>query len=475
MEHYFSFRAGEKNEEKRFLGYEFSNRRGSEGIHPVQRGKTIDECTQLFDAESFDNPEKASTYIYKAFQGEFDLEISENLQQNVSYQNLVDMLTFDRITFEKNISLSAKKKVKIESKWEISTLDKTCEIYQPKTITSQDIQDKGKYKVYGANGVIGYYSKYNHEDSEIAITCRGATCGTINFTEPKSWITGNAMIVKPKIDGLLKSFLKNYLSQTNLESVITGTAQPQITRTNLAPFPIPLPPKDIQEKIVNEIEVLEEKEKKHKEEIAKQKEQINKVVGQVDSALVKLEEITSKIGSGATPKGGEGVYKLSGISFIRSQNVYDNSFLEKGLAYIDEVQAKKLNNVAVEKNDILFNITGASIARSCVVEDKYLPARVNQHVSIIRVNEKALPKYVMHMLISEVYKNKLLEIGDGATSREAITKAQLEEFKIPLPPISEQQKIVAQIEEIETKIAKLEKEITEIPKQKEAILKKYLN
>lgn len=103
-------KTGEKMEEKRFLGYEFSSRRGSEGIHPIQRGKTIDECTQLFDANIFDNPEKASTYIYKAYQGEFDLDIPEKLQENISYQNLVDMLSFDRVTFEKNISLTAKKK-----------------------------------------------------------------------------------------------------------------------------------------------------------------------------------------------------------------------------------------------------------------------------------------------------------------------------------------------------------------------------
>lgn len=106
-------KTGEKAEEKRFLGYEFSNRRGSEGIHPIQRGKFIDECTQLFDADTFDNPEKASTYIYKAFQGEFDLDIPEILQKNVSYQNLVDMLSFDRVTFEKNISLTTKKKSKL--------------------------------------------------------------------------------------------------------------------------------------------------------------------------------------------------------------------------------------------------------------------------------------------------------------------------------------------------------------------------
>ncbi len=467
-------KTGSKNQEKAFLGYEFSNRRGSEGIHPIQRSKSIDECTQLYDTSNFENPEKASTYIYKAFNNEFDVELPDSLKQNISYHRLIDMLTFDRVDFEKSISLSTKKKVNFESRWDISTLDKMCEIYQPKTITSQQVKDKGKYKVYGANGVIGYYSEYNHEFSEIAITCRGATCGRLNYTEPKSWITGNAMVIRPKTESLQKGFLKIYLANIELNSVITGTAQPQITRTNLGPFPIPLPPKDIQQKIVAEIEKLEKQEQKAVGEIKELRKGIGRIINNSKGGLVKLEDITTKIGSGATPKGGKGSYQSSGISLIRSQNIYDEGFVEKGLAHINEEQAKKLDNVTVEKNDILFNITGASVARCCIVEDKYLPARVNQHVSIIRTNEKALPKYLQMTLVGSSVKERLLEIGDGGTSRQAITKLQLEEFKIPLPPLKDQEKIVSEIEKIEKKIQTLEKQIAEIPKQKEATLKKYL-
>ncbi|WP_172919306.1 N-6 DNA methylase [Capnocytophaga canis] len=121
-------KSGQKDAEKRFLGYEFSNRRGNEGIHPLQRSKTIAECTRLFDENSFENPEKASTYIYKAFHGDFDFEIHESLQKHISRHNLMDMLTFDRSDFEKTISTSVKKKVKIESKWETRRFDEIAEI-----------------------------------------------------------------------------------------------------------------------------------------------------------------------------------------------------------------------------------------------------------------------------------------------------------------------------------------------------------
>jgi len=102
--------SGQKKEEKQFLGYEFSNRRGNEGIHPIQRGKNIEDCTSLFDPNIFDNPEKASTYIYKAFIGNFNFPISKNLQKNINRIDLVNLITFDHVGFDKNISLLVKKK-----------------------------------------------------------------------------------------------------------------------------------------------------------------------------------------------------------------------------------------------------------------------------------------------------------------------------------------------------------------------------
>jgi len=98
--------------------------------------------------------------------------------------------------------------------------------------------------------------------------------------------------------------------------------------------------------------------------------------------MVALKEITKKIGSGATPTGGKNSYKKEGISLIRSLNVYDFFFDYDDLAFIDDKQAAGLANVTVEQDDILLNITGASVARCCMVPDNVLPARVNQHVSM---------------------------------------------------------------------------------------------
>ena len=162
-----------------------------------------------------------------------------------------------------------------------------------------------------------------------------------------------------------------------------------------------------------------------------------------------LGELTDKIGSGATPKGGQSAYKESGISLIRSLNVHDLEFRYKDLARIDDEQAAALSNVEVEARDVLLNITGASIARCSQVPPDVLPARVNQHVSILRPIDGVLnSRFLSYLLVSDGTKNQLLNIGDNAgATRQALTKAQLQAFEIRVPPLEEQKRIVAVLDQ----------------------------
>ena len=166
---------------------------------------------------------------------------------------------------------------------------------------------------------------------------------------------------------------------------------------------------------------------------------------------MKMKDICIKIGSGATPRGGKEAYIDTGISLIRSQNVLDFSFSYDGLAYINEQQADKLSNVTVESGDVLLNITGDSVARACVVEDKVLPARVNQHVAIVRANtELALSSYILYFL--QMSKPYLLQIAAGGATRNALTKGMIEELEIEVPVIEQQRKIVSLVDDIRGKI-----------------------
>ena len=186
----------------------------------------------------------------------------------------------------------------------------------------------------------------------------------------------------------------------------------------------------------------------------------------------KMGEICTKIGSGATPKGGKEAYLGGDTSLIRSQNVLDFSFSWDGLAYIDDEQAAKLNGVIIERGDVLLNITGDSVARACIVPESALPARVNQHVSIIRGNTSiVLNDYILYFL--QYKKPDLLSLSQGGATRNALTKGMIEDLLIPLPPLSKQAKIVKVLKSLDNKI-ELNRRINDnLEQQAQALFKSW--
>ena len=477
-------KTGEKNEEKRFLGYEFSNRRGSEGIHAIQRSKSIDECTQLYDADSFTNPEKASTYIYKAFLGEFDLDISENLQQNLSYHKLVDMFTFDRVDFEKNISLSAKKKVKIESKFEQIKLSQSLEVLEsgnrPKggvgeylegipSLGGEHIGLNGKISISKDNLKFVPVDFFNTSkqgilnDLDILICKDGALTGKVALFRTKdlgydsSMINEHVFLLRANKNAnqrFLFNLLLSKKGQELLKANITGQAQGGLNRANLLDIKIPLPPLDIQNKIVSEIEVLEKQKQKAVEEIEKEKEEIKAIISSLnDFEKITLESISENLDNIRKPvtKGHRenGVYPYYGASGI--VDYVDDYLIDDTVLLISEDGA----NLKSRVYPIAFTATGK--------------IWVNNHAHILRFNNNATHKII------ELYINQT-DISEFITgqAQPKLNQKNLNNIKIPLPTIEEQKKIVTEIEKIETKIKELEKQIAAIPKQKEQILRNHL-
>jgi type I restriction enzyme S subunit len=170
-----------------------------------------------------------------------------------------------------------------------------------------------------------------------------------------------------------------------------------------------------------------------------------------------IARITAKIGSGATPKGGQESYKSDGIPLIRSMNVHDRLFKYDGLAFIDNEQAKKLDTVSVENGDVLLNITGASVARCCRAPIDVIPARVNQHVSIIRpIQSIVLSRFMEYALTARINKDRLLSVGEkGGTTRQAITKAEIQQFLLSYPQIEIQRQLIARIDSLSEDTSRL--------------------
>lgn len=169
---------------------------------------------------------------------------------------------------------------------------------------------------------------------------------------------------------------------------------------------------------------------------------------------VELGPLCSKIGSGATPRGGEKVYLDKGdVALIRSQNVHNDGFKLDGLVYIAEEHSNQLANVTVEARDVLLNITGDSVARCCQVDPRILPARVNQHVAIIRPRPDELdPRFLRYFLISPRMQAQMLGWAHAGATRNALTKGMIESFKAPKPDIAVQRRIAEVLGVLDDKI-----------------------
>lgn len=312
------------------------------------------------------------------------------------------------------------------------------------------------------NGLFGYTDIHKVEEECLTISARG-TIGFSAVRNEKFFPIVRLIVLIPK-KNILSAYLKYYFDSQITDN--TGSSIPQLTVPMVKSKAIPIPPLNEQKRLVSLLDTLFAKIDRSIELLdeniaaadALLPSALNTVFGELENEPKKyLKDITSKIGSGATPSGGEKAYKESGISLIRSMNVHDYGFRDKNLAFIDDQQAQKLNNVVVEENDVLLNITGASVARCCIVDSQYLPARVNQHVAIIRLKNQALPQFVHYYLISPNTKNNLLFNAGGGATREAITKKMIEEFEIPLPPLDIQNETVAYLDNVRDKVEMLKK------------------
>ena len=168
---------------------------------------------------------------------------------------------------------------------------------------------------------------------------------------------------------------------------------------------------------------------------------------------LRLKDVCTKIGSGATPRGGGEVYVARGVALIRSQNIYNDGFHEDGLAFIGPGHAEELSSVEVAEDDVLLNITGDSVARACLAPALVLPARVNQHVTIIRPDPARLdPRYLHYHLVSPTKQDEMLALASAGATRDALTKGMIEAFEVPDPGIVTQRRIANVLQALDNKI-----------------------
>ncbi len=371
--------------------------------------------------------------------------------------------------------------------WEIKKLGEVIQLEYGKPLDHVYRKADGLFPVYGANGALSRSDKF-YSDKPGIIVGRKGSAGEINLSTEKFWPLDVTYFVTFKETLHSLKFLYYLLTFIDLPCLAKGV-KPGINRHEVYAQSVQIPRLPDQQHIVTILDEAFEgiaRAKANAEKNLKNARQLfeshlNSVFSQRGEGWEqnKLMALTTKIGSGATPRGGGESYKVEGTALIRSLNIHDLGFRYSKLAFLDDAQADGLSNVILQPGDVLLNITGASVARCCTVPDDVLPARVNQHVSIIRPIANRLDSEFLHyLLISKYYKDQLLQTGaEGGATRQAITKAQIQDFTVRYPAdISEQKSIVDSLDSILEQTQRLvsiyQKKIESLDALKKSILQK---
>jgi type I restriction enzyme S subunit len=277
-------------------------------------------------------------------------------------------------------------------------------------------------------------------------------------------VVADCMKFRPALDTISVNFLVYTMNggyvKAQAEVRSTGTTRIRIGLTDAKKLKVVVPPLPEQQTIANYLDrkthlidtLIENKQKL----IDLLKEQRTAIINQSVTIPegwkpVKLKFLTSKIGSGVTPRGGSEVYQETGVPLLRSQNIYSDRLRLDEVAYISQEIHDSMNSSKVQHNDVLLNITGASIGRCYYVTEELGEANVNQHVCIIRPNERIKTIFLFNVLASTIGQFQVLNSQNG-TSREGLNFEELGNFIIPLPPKTEQIKVIEFLDRASSKI-----------------------
>lgn len=350
----------------------------------------------------------------------------------------------------------------MKERWKTYRLLDICDVYQPATISKSALVPDGKYDVYGANGKIGKYIDYNHKESEVLLTCRGATCGYINVSTPYSWINGNAMVVHPRTFELSKEYLVYILRTLDYSKVITGAAQPQITRISLSDVEIPVPPLSEQERIVSYLDA----------EFAK----IDTLKANTDQQLKAAKALfQSALKEMLTPQEGWERKKFGDLcKLVRGPfggSLKKEIFVDKGYAvyeqqhaiyknhdiryYIPKDKYLSMKRFAVSYNDLIMSCSG-TIGRIYVIPEDAPEGIINQALLKITIKKDILPNYLAVLMESSYFKEIIASYSDGAAIKNIAAVNVLKEIDLLVPPVDEQNNILAHLDAISEKVKALQ-------------------
>lgn len=481
-------KSGEKDVEKRFLGYEFSNRRGNEGIHAIQRGKNIDECTKLFDTNNYDNPEKASTYVYKAFKGDHSLPIAGNMQQHISRALLIDMLTFDRDVFEKSISITAKKKVIINSQFSLESIEDLAEVIRGVTyskedqvleitdnviLTADNITLSGNLEInkqiyLRTSKKLDSAKRLKKNDCFVCFSSGSKNhVGKISFIEKDlPFYAGGFMgIIRSNSDRILPKFLYTILNSPSYRQIISDESNGnniQNLSQSIGRIKVPVPPIDVQKQIVEEISNVDKS--------------VSDAVQRIDKCETDIENLLSSLNFADSTLNTIAPFATKSIKYgdIESETyITTDNMLQNKLGVLPFDGVANISSITEYKPEDILISNIRPYLKKILFADK--DGGCSKDVLVLRSADanKYLPKYIFYMLRRDAFFDYVME-GKKGIKMPRGNKEDIMKYKIPMPNIEKQKRIVAQIEALESEITKARTLMENAANEKQAILDKYL-
>lgn len=486
-------KVGEKQSEKEFLGYEFSNRRGYEGI------KLLKEGTKLYD-ETCINYDKANSYVYSAFINEYP-EVEEILKENISIVNTGDLIKFSGVQFEKIIDLRANIKLEFETRFPMVsigemidfergiTYDKESQVYNETSnvilpadnITLNNTLDIVKKVFLNEEFKPNIKSKLKKDDIFICLSSGSHKhVGKVAYIkEDLPFYAGGFMgILRKKMTSKLdKDIMMEYvyliLSSKlfrNYISEISKGKGSNIRNINeeFIEIKIPLPPKEVQAKIVDKIGIIEARKTNNLDKILSLKKELLNP----EYFSFEMEEI-GNLTIMDVKRGKSTSYGTSHIQIIKSGQARGyNEFDFSKKYYVKKDFTSDERNL--KKGDVLINSSGVGTAGRVTLFNLDGEFVVDSHIAIVRLDQKKIiPKYAMYALAKLGFKT-IEKMATGQSGQIELSPATINSLKIPLPLLSEQKEIVAKIEKIEEEIILLENELTNQEEEKEKILTENL-
>ena len=356
-----------------------------------------------------------------------------------------------------------------------------CELCNPKqwkTVSTSELTSTG-YPVYGANGVIGYYSNYNHYKETLLITCRGATCGTLNICKPFSYINGNAMALDDLSDEIDIKYLYYFLLSRGLSDTITGSAQPQIVRQSLKNVRVIYPNLDAQKRIIYVLGKADELLSIRKQQIAKLDELVKarfvEMFGTFPAnpfrwSTGKIQDVVSDVRYGSSRPAVEG----GKYPYLRMNNITYSGELDLRDTKRIDIPDSELDKCTVRRGDVLFNRTNSKelVGKTCVYNRDELMVLAG-FVIRVRINERIRPEVLSAFLNMDFSKRMLIGMCKTAIGQANINAKELQNIDLYIPPIELQDQFVTLKNKIDQQKQTVQQSLEKLELLKKALMQEY--